>query len=266
MDVDDSGAGDAAGVADRAVDGAAVSLLPHFEQNFAPGRLVPPQDGQPTGTGAPHSSQNRLPSGMSAVQLGHSMPHLSRHKQPPCHRSDRCGCRLVWAQPSGARRGWRVLPQRSTRRHAAEGSSPAVVRVALFGWAAHGASATPRKSRRCGGADPRRSRCRAGGIWPTSCSSWKGEKPNPDLPEFVVLNALDDIAGEMLPIVIGPCSAARATPAKVRLAARASFITWPHIVLFPGGRTWPSEWEGGQAALCSSGQRPMKRSVPFWSI
>jgi hypothetical protein len=75
MDDDDASAGGAVDVADAAADVATASLLPHFEQNFAPGRLGAPQDGQPIGTGAPHSSQNRLSSGMSAVQLGHCMPH-----------------------------------------------------------------------------------------------------------------------------------------------------------------------------------------------
>src|ERR1700747_2455018 len=65
--------GDTAG----AVDGAAVSLLPQFEQNLAPARLVAPQEVQPTGSAAPHASQNRLSSGVSKRQLGHSMsaPH-----------------------------------------------------------------------------------------------------------------------------------------------------------------------------------------------
>jgi hypothetical protein len=54
-----------------------LSLAPHAEQNFAPGRLSLPHDGHRTGTGAPHSSQNLLPPRSSARQLGHSMPHLS---------------------------------------------------------------------------------------------------------------------------------------------------------------------------------------------
>ena len=53
------------------------SLAPQSEQNFAPGRLVPPHAGHRAGTGAPHSSQNLLPSRTSARQLGHSMPHLN---------------------------------------------------------------------------------------------------------------------------------------------------------------------------------------------
>jgi len=72
---DDAGAGGAVGGADAAVSVASATLLPHLEQNFAPGRLGAPQDGQPTGSGSPHSSQNRLPWGTSAVQLGHFMPH-----------------------------------------------------------------------------------------------------------------------------------------------------------------------------------------------
>src|ERR1700738_5247199 len=51
----------------------AVSLLPHAGQNFAPDRMVAPQDGHRPGTEAPHSSQTLLSSGMSAGQLGHSM-------------------------------------------------------------------------------------------------------------------------------------------------------------------------------------------------
>jgi hypothetical protein len=46
-------------------------------QNFAPGRFDAPHDGQPTGIGAPHLSQKRLPPGRSTLQLGHSMPHLT---------------------------------------------------------------------------------------------------------------------------------------------------------------------------------------------
>ncbi len=54
-----------------------VSLQPHLVQNFAPGRFGAPHDGQPTGIGAPHSSQNWLASGRLALQLGHSMPRLN---------------------------------------------------------------------------------------------------------------------------------------------------------------------------------------------
>jgi hypothetical protein len=37
--------------------------------------LAPPHAGHRAGTGAPHSSQNLLPSRSSARQLGHSMRH-----------------------------------------------------------------------------------------------------------------------------------------------------------------------------------------------
>jgi hypothetical protein len=47
-------------------------------QNLAAGRFDAPQNAQLTGIGAPHSSQNRLPSGRAALQLGHSIPDLSR--------------------------------------------------------------------------------------------------------------------------------------------------------------------------------------------
>src|ERR1700674_3808494 len=62
------------------VEGAAglsgVSVLPHFEQNFAPARLAAPQDRQRAGRAAPHTSQKRLSSGISEWQLGHSMSAL----------------------------------------------------------------------------------------------------------------------------------------------------------------------------------------------
>ncbi len=44
-------------------------------QNFETGGLRQPQHGQGEDSGAPHSVQNRLSSGTSARQLGHSMPH-----------------------------------------------------------------------------------------------------------------------------------------------------------------------------------------------
>jgi hypothetical protein len=107
MDDDDSGAGDAVGVADGAVDDA-VNLLPHFEQNFALGRLEAPQDGQPIGAGAPHSSQNRLPSGISAVQLKHSMPHLNRQRRSAYHGTP--GAALI---RNGRLRGLRAKTRRA---------------------------------------------------------------------------------------------------------------------------------------------------------
>jgi hypothetical protein len=77
-DLDDGGgAGAAFG---GMVNGAIASLLPHVEQNFASGRLDAPQDGHPTGSGMPHSSQNWLLSSMSAAQLGHFMLHLIGQK------------------------------------------------------------------------------------------------------------------------------------------------------------------------------------------
>jgi hypothetical protein len=52
---------------------SSVSVLPQFEQNLAPARLVAPQEAQRTGSTAPHASQNLLSSGISEWQLGHSM-------------------------------------------------------------------------------------------------------------------------------------------------------------------------------------------------
>src|ERR1700730_16338787 len=42
----------------RASELSAVSVLPHFEQNLAPARLVAPQEAQRNGRAAPHTSQN----------------------------------------------------------------------------------------------------------------------------------------------------------------------------------------------------------------
>src|SRR5262245_40814808 len=70
------GPNDVIGAAVGAPDALAASLLPQLPQNFAPGRAWAPQDGQPVGISAPHSSQNRFPGVTSALQLGHSMMHL----------------------------------------------------------------------------------------------------------------------------------------------------------------------------------------------
>jgi hypothetical protein len=85
------------------VEVSAVSVLPHFPQNFAPGRIGAPQDGQPVGTGTPHSSQNRLPLGMVALQLGHSMPHLNLPRRSAYHRSHHCGSRREGTHPARGR-------------------------------------------------------------------------------------------------------------------------------------------------------------------
>ena len=57
-------------------------MLPHFEQNFASGRLAVPHEGQPAASGAPQLSQKRPFSRTSDLQPGHCMPHLTvRHPQ-----------------------------------------------------------------------------------------------------------------------------------------------------------------------------------------
>jgi hypothetical protein len=64
------------------VEAAADSLLPHFEQNFASGRLAVPHEGQPGTSGAPQLSQKIPLSGTSDLQPGHCMTHLTvRHPQ-----------------------------------------------------------------------------------------------------------------------------------------------------------------------------------------
>jgi len=62
------------------VDGRApsgLSVLPQFKQNFAVAGLALPHDGQRPGRAAPQEMQNLLLSGVSELQLGHSMsaPH-----------------------------------------------------------------------------------------------------------------------------------------------------------------------------------------------
>jgi hypothetical protein len=54
-------------------EAADVSAAPHLPQNLALERAGAPQDAQRIGADAPHASQNLLPSGMSALQLGHSI-------------------------------------------------------------------------------------------------------------------------------------------------------------------------------------------------
>src|SRR5690242_20722997 len=49
------------------------SLTPQSPQNLALGGLTLPQEHR-SGAGTPHSMQKRLPSGISARQLGHSIP------------------------------------------------------------------------------------------------------------------------------------------------------------------------------------------------
>jgi hypothetical protein len=44
--------------------------VPHSEQNFAPGRLLKPQFGQPDASVVPHSMQNFAPARFSVEQLG----------------------------------------------------------------------------------------------------------------------------------------------------------------------------------------------------
>src|SRR5262245_6651078 len=53
------------------------SLMPQFAQNFAADGLPCPQKGHASGSVAPHSVQNLLPSATSALQLEHTMPHLT---------------------------------------------------------------------------------------------------------------------------------------------------------------------------------------------
>src|SRR5215469_13514647 len=61
-----------------ASDGArpVASTLPQYTQNLPSGGLQWPHDEQAEGSGAPHWLQNLLPSGISALQLGQTMPHL----------------------------------------------------------------------------------------------------------------------------------------------------------------------------------------------
>ena len=51
----------------------AARLAPHSEQNFDPARFWAPHATHRNGTAAPQSLQNLLPSGTSALQLGHSI-------------------------------------------------------------------------------------------------------------------------------------------------------------------------------------------------
>jgi hypothetical protein len=81
VDGDTASAGAAAG----AVTDPVVSLLPQFAQNLARGGLLCPQEGHPLGSDAPHSMQNLLPSGTSALQVRHSMPQLNLQKSSAYH-------------------------------------------------------------------------------------------------------------------------------------------------------------------------------------
>src|SRR5262249_50281209 len=53
------------------------SLMPQFAQNFAADGFPCPQEGHASGSVAPHWVQNLLPSATSALQLVHTMPHLT---------------------------------------------------------------------------------------------------------------------------------------------------------------------------------------------
>jgi hypothetical protein len=53
------------------------NLAPHFAQKFARAGLRYPQERHATGSSAPQAIQNRLSPGIAALQLGHSIPHLS---------------------------------------------------------------------------------------------------------------------------------------------------------------------------------------------
>jgi hypothetical protein len=57
---------------------------PHLEQNFEPGALLLPHEGQMSGNAEPHWLQNLARSETSARQLGHSIPHLQTR---PCKHS-----------------------------------------------------------------------------------------------------------------------------------------------------------------------------------
>jgi hypothetical protein len=48
-------------------------LAPHSPQNLALGGLGVPQEGHNDGMGTPHSTQKRLPSDCSVLQLRHSI-------------------------------------------------------------------------------------------------------------------------------------------------------------------------------------------------
>jgi hypothetical protein len=54
----------------------AASAVPQLAPKFASGELPWPYDGHARGSGAPHWMQNLLPSGLSALQFGQTMPHL----------------------------------------------------------------------------------------------------------------------------------------------------------------------------------------------
>jgi hypothetical protein len=72
---------ESAGV-DEAASGATVvvemlaSLVPQLAQNLAFGGFFFPQEEHASGSGAPHSTQNLLSAESSALQFGHSIPHL----------------------------------------------------------------------------------------------------------------------------------------------------------------------------------------------
>src|SRR5262250_3675964 len=68
-----AGASDPAAVSAGAKDAAIGSLMPQFAQNFAADGLACPQEGHASGSIAPHSVQNLLPSATSALQLEHTM-------------------------------------------------------------------------------------------------------------------------------------------------------------------------------------------------
>ena len=53
------------------------SLPPHFAQNFARWGFEWPHEGHAIGSTAPHSMQKMLPAGLSVLQLGHYMLHLT---------------------------------------------------------------------------------------------------------------------------------------------------------------------------------------------
>src|SRR5262245_66214598 len=54
---------------------SAFNWLPHLPQYFDPAGLICRHDGHATDIGAPHSVQNLLPSGTTALQLAHSIRH-----------------------------------------------------------------------------------------------------------------------------------------------------------------------------------------------
>jgi hypothetical protein len=66
---------EATGETRRATSGGEARFAPHLEQNFAFAEFACPQPGHDCGNAAPHCSQKLLPSGTSAVQLGHCIAH-----------------------------------------------------------------------------------------------------------------------------------------------------------------------------------------------